>query len=132
MIRQNEVEIHQCRNDLNMWLDAKSTMWNQRSRNTWLVSRDRNTGFFHAKASNCFQRNTIKGLCDENRVWHEEDVMVENIAVRYYKSLFQSNEHCDGTEVVEAIHIVVSSLMNSSLSLEFKAKEVRRALKQMH
>lgn len=98
-----------------MWLDAKSTMWNQRSHNTWLVSGDRNIGLFHAKASNRFQRNTIKGLCDENKVWHEKDVMVENIAVGYYKSLFQSNEHCDATKVVEAIQTAVSSSMNSSL-----------------
>lgn len=107
-------------------------MWNQQSRNTWLVSADRNTGFFHVKASNRFQRNTIKGLCDETGAWHEEDIMVENIVVGYFNSIFQSNEQCDATEVVEAIQPVVSSSMNSSLSLEFKAKEVTRALKQMH
>ena len=33
---------------------------------------------------------------------------------------------------MEAIQPVVLSSMNSSLSLEFKAKEVTRALKQMH
>lgn len=81
-------------------------MWNQQSHNTWLVSEDRNTGFFHVKASNRFQRNTIKGLCDETGAWHEEDIMVENIVVGYN--------------------------VNSSLSLEFKAEEVTRALKWMH
>ena len=62
-----------------MWLDAESTMWNQRSRNTWLVSRDRNIGFFHAKASHLFQHNTIKGLCDVAGVWQEEDQIMEDI-----------------------------------------------------
>ena len=107
-------------------------MWNQRSHNTWLVSGDQNTGFFHVKASNRFQRNTIKGLRDETGTWHEEDVMVENIVVGYFNSIFQSNEQCEATEVVEAIQPVVSNSMNSSLSLEFKAKEVIKALKQMH
>ena len=57
--RQTEKEIFEVRRDLNMWLDAESTMWNQRSRNKWLVSRDRNTGFFHAKASHLFCKIVI-------------------------------------------------------------------------
>lgn len=106
MTRQGEVEILQYQKDLNIWLDAESTMWNQWSSNTWLVSGDRNTGFFHAEASNRFQRNTIKGICDEIGAWHKEDVMVENIVVGYFISIFQTNEQCDAIEVVEAIQPV--------------------------
>ena len=38
-------EIIEVRKALNVWLDAESTMWQQRSRNLWLTSGDRNTSF---------------------------------------------------------------------------------------
>lgn len=63
--RDIKKETKEVRYSLNVLLDAEGTMWNQRSRNTWLVSEDRSIGYFHAKASNCFQKNSIKGLCDE-------------------------------------------------------------------
>ena len=45
-------------------MDMESVMWNQRSRNMWLVDRDRNTCFFHTKASHRHQHNSILGLCN--------------------------------------------------------------------
>ena len=41
--------------------------------NLWLTSGDRSTSFFHAKASNKFQWNSIRGLCDEASTWNEDD-----------------------------------------------------------
>ena len=37
---------------------------------------DRNTSFFHAKASNVRQRNSIKGMCDAKGIWQEDDRQV--------------------------------------------------------
>lgn len=37
--------------DLNYWLEKEDSMWRQRSRLNWFQSGDRNTSFFHAKAS---------------------------------------------------------------------------------
>lgn len=86
--RDTEKEIKEVRHSLNVWLDAESTTWNQRSRNTWLVSGDRNTGYFHAKAFNRFQKNSIKGLCDETITWQDEEKTMERIVVDYFESIF--------------------------------------------
>ena len=49
---ETDREIFEVRKMLNTWLDAENTMWKQRSRNFWLIDRDRNTSFFHAKTTN--------------------------------------------------------------------------------
>ncbi|XP_075651332.1 uncharacterized protein LOC142621846 [Castanea sativa] len=48
----NADEIHKVRKALNCWLDAENTMWHQRARSMWITDGDRNTNFFHQKASN--------------------------------------------------------------------------------
>ena len=97
-----------------------------------MVSGDRNTSFFHAKASHHFQRNTIQGLCDEDGSWQENDEALECIALDYFNLIFKSNGPIDAIEVMEAIQPMVSRSMNGALLMEFRAEEVTKALKQMH
>jgi hypothetical protein len=50
-------------------LKRQETMWRQRSRAVWLQDEDRNTKFFHNKASQRAKVNEIKKLKDEDGVW---------------------------------------------------------------
>ena len=130
--RTTDEDIRETRKNLNLRLDAESTMWRQRSRNTWLVSGDQNTSFFYAKTSHRFQRNTIQGSCDEDGSWQESDEAMKRIALDYFNSIFKSNRPTDLIEVVETIQLVVSRSMNRALLIEFRAEEVTKALKQMY
>ena len=130
--RTTDEDIRETLKNLNLWLDADSTMWRQRSRNTWLVSGDQNTSLFYAKISHQFQRNTIQGSCDEDRSWQESDEAMECIALDYFNSIFKSNRPTDVIEVVETIQLMVSRSMNRALLMEFRAEEVTKALKQMY
>ena len=62
-------EVEETRVELNRMLAVEEDMWHQRSRNCWLKSGDRNTSFFHAKASNRHQRNTILRIRDPGDNW---------------------------------------------------------------
>ena len=89
--------------NLNCWLENEDAMWLQRSRISWLQNDDRNTRFFHEKASSHFRKNFIEGLLDENWQWQEDESKVEGIVVDYYKSLFQSCNPTDFSEILEAV-----------------------------
>ncbi|XP_024178589.1 uncharacterized protein LOC112184556 [Rosa chinensis] len=56
---------------LNELMSLDEMYWRQRSRAIWLKDGDRNSRFFHKKASNRRQKNRIKGLFDVNGVWQE-------------------------------------------------------------
>ena len=93
---------------------------------------DRNTSFFHAKASARQRKNLIEGLLDAEEVWRTDEKRVEEIAVEYYETLFTSSNLTDFTELVQAIQPKVSAAMNHMLVGDFTADECRRALKQMY
>ena len=78
-------EIQETKLELNRMLLVVEDMWQQRSRNYWLTSGDRNTSFFHTKASNRHQRNIITRIKDSNNVWQEDEKTMGRIFVEYFK-----------------------------------------------
>ena len=125
-------QIHEVRKALNCWLDAENTMWHQRAKHMWITDGDRNTLFFHQKASNRRQQNTIQGLTNDNRTWHEDDQMMEKIVLEYFSNIFQSSRPTDTAAIVAVIQSVVTDSMNRFLCQPFQAEEVYKTLKQMH
>ncbi|KAL0013096.1 hypothetical protein SO802_000165 [Lithocarpus litseifolius] len=107
-------------------------MWHQQSRHLWITDGDRNTSFFHQKASNRKDWNSIKGLIDEQGVWQEDDHVMERIIVDYFSTIFQTAGPIDTSAIIEAIQLVVTPSMNEYLYQPFQAEEVQKALKQMH
>ncbi|XP_075665228.1 uncharacterized protein LOC142634864 [Castanea sativa] len=115
--------------ELNCWLEKENTMWKQRSRLNWFQAGDRNTRFFHAKASSRFQKNLIEGVFDSYEVWREDGREIEEVFVDYYSGLFSSSNPSDFAEIVNAVQPKVNDDMNARLIKEFQADEVYRALK---
>ena len=56
--------IRKLENRLDCLLDKEEMYWKQWSRSDWLQNGDRNTKFFHMKASTRRAHNSIKGLRD--------------------------------------------------------------------
>ena len=107
-------------------------MWKQRSRNCWLQSGDKNTSFFHEKASRRQQRNTISRLLDSNGIWQDDEETTGHILVEYFQELFTSSCPSVSEELLEAIHPKVTNRMNEILLQDFRVAEVEKALRQMH
>ncbi|XP_024155813.1 uncharacterized protein LOC112163786 [Rosa chinensis] len=108
------------------FLDAKET--------TWLKDGDRNTRFFHQKASNRKQRNYLKGLFDSAGVWQDTPGGIETIVLDYYNSLFRSTNVSDVQRepVLSSLVPVITPNLGASLLLEYSADEIKQALFQMY
>lgn len=61
-------EINNLRKEINDLLDSEEIMWQQQAKVQWLKLGDRNTKYFHSKASERRRKNTILGLENEDGI----------------------------------------------------------------
>lgn len=66
-------------------LSQEEAFWTQRSKVLWLKEGDRNTNFFHRKASNLLRKNKINGLFDKQGQWFEDDEGLEQMSLKGLK-----------------------------------------------
>lgn len=132
LLHETAREIETLRKEINELLTKEEVMWNQRSRALWMKCGDRNTGFFHATASQRKRYNRIDGLWGDDGLWHEDKDGVEEIIADYFKNIFRSDQPSDydGREVVMDIRITTD--MNTMLLEKFRVEEIRDALNQMN
>ena len=69
---------------------------------------DKNTSFFHSKASQRRQRNYIKGILDSQGSWWEDIEEVAEVAVDYFKNMFSTGACSRIEECLEAVQQKVS------------------------
>ena len=127
----------QCNNletKLDELLNKHEAYWFMRSRVTEVRDGDRNTSYFHHKASQRRARNRMKGLFDDNGVWQEEDEKLETIVENYYHQLFESSEPTPTAmhAVLQHMRRIVAPEMNTHLLKPYTKAEIFEALSQMH
>ena len=105
-------------------------MWQQRSHAHWLSSADKNTSFFHSKASQRYRRNKIEGIRDNNGNLCVDNEGISALLVSYYQQLFTSSNPNGIETVLEVVPHVVTEEMNTDLTREFTKAEVVHALKK--
>ena len=115
--------------ELNCWLEKEDVILLQRSRINWFREGDRNTRYFHSKASARYQNNLIDGMEDLNGNWQEDISIVEGIIVDYYSALFSTSNPTDFVELLDALEPKVTGAMNQMLLRDFQESEVKKALK---
>ena len=112
-------EINVLRKEINDLLDSEENMWQQRSRVQWLGLGDRNTKYFHSKASERRKKNTITGLMDENGNWCDSTESIAAVAVSYFEKLFSTSYPSRISKVTNTIPTRVTDEMNQWLIKEF-------------
>ena len=93
---------------------------------------DRNTKFFHEKASARYKKNLIKGLIDENGRWLEGDEHVEKLMLQYYERFFTSSDLAEFEEILDTVQHKVTPRMNQVIVKDFSEVEVKNTIKQMY
>lgn len=74
--------------ELDRLLALEEYYWKQRSRSEWPRGGDRNTKFFHSKATQRRNKNLIKGLEDANGVWVSDKGDIVNELENYFSEIF--------------------------------------------
>lgn len=118
-------------NKLQSLLGQEEAHWKQRSKAAWLREGDRNTRYFHQKASNRRQKNNIKGLFDKSGNWLTSPGDIEQIVVSYFTSMFNSKGEVLFDSILSAVPRRVTPEMNQLLVAEYSDTEIKDALFQM-
>lgn len=100
--------------------------WKQRGKSHWLREGDRNTSFFHSKASARRKMNWIHGLVDKQGTWQENKIIIQKIAVDHFCEMFTSIKPrvADMQRALDAIEPRVTPEINQALLQPFTAEEV--------
>jgi len=110
----------------------EEAMWHQRNRQCWLTDGDKNTAFFHHKASQRRRINNIIRLQDENDQWVEGAEHVRGLIMRYFKDIYTSRGVQNLHKITNLIHPKVTEEMNQKLMKQYTDEEVHEAIMQMH
>ena len=73
--------------DFKSWALMEETSWRQKSRETWLKERDRNTGFFHRMANAHKRRNCLKSISINGRKIEKEAEIREGLVNAFHNLL---------------------------------------------
>ncbi|KAL4323403.1 hypothetical protein GQ457_11G027310 [Hibiscus cannabinus] len=118
--------------ELRHLLNVQEVYWAQSSRVLWLSAGDRNTSFFHAKASTRRKKNALMGLCDANGHWRTTTRDVLRIASDYFVDLFSAGTLVDVPTFLEHISPSVTEDMNFGLMADFTSDEVISAFRDIN
>ncbi|KAL0006716.1 hypothetical protein SO802_008218 [Lithocarpus litseifolius] len=103
-------------------------MWQQRSKEHWMISGDRNSKYFHTRASQHFCCSRIVELRNSDGVLVLGEGNLSVMVRDYYKNLFLSSRLTEVDEIVQSIKTVVTANMNNSLSGKYSVKTGYRLL----
>jgi hypothetical protein len=128
---KRDEEIHKTNQALDELLQREEIMWRQRSRITWLKEGDRNTKFFHRKASWRQTKNKIKRLRDLNGQWTDDPEAIRELTHEFFKKLYSKDANICPSELINLIDEVISPEINSALCRDFSDEEISDALFQI-
>jgi len=128
---ESKVEFLEESKTLDDLLMKQEIYWAQRSRISWLKHGDKNTKFFHAKASQRRRRNHIQGIKDRDGNWVEEKEDIAEVATNYFNSLFNAGTCFQMNECLNTVMSKVTPDMQQMLSSEFTVTEIKTAVFQM-
>ncbi|XP_021721322.1 uncharacterized protein LOC110688870 [Chenopodium quinoa] len=87
---------------------------------------DKNTAYFHRKASRRRKMNRIYGLLNNDGVWREDEEQICNIVAEYFSNLFSSDNPTEFDEATAGLSTVVRDAMNAVLEEEPTSVEIKK------
>lgn len=129
-----ELQIRKLEVELESLLEEEEKHWKIRSGEDWLKWGDKNTKWFHAKASSKRKRNHMKGLFDVNELWVDNNKDMEEVTTKYFSDLFNTLDPKKEAmeKIINGFSKKISEEQIRSLDMPFSKEEVEAALKNMN
>jgi ribonuclease HI len=124
-------QIHSKELELDSLLENEEVWWSQRARVLWLQHGDRNTKFFHQKASQRKQRNNIESIQDIHGTTHYDHDNIEQTLTNHFKTLFTSQATHNIEMTVAVVNNRITPEMYEFLNSPYTAYDVFEAIKYM-
>ncbi|KAL5822624.1 hypothetical protein ACOSQ4_020524 [Xanthoceras sorbifolium] len=107
--------------------------WKQRSRVDWLLAGDKNSKFFHRRATARKKKNQISSLLDSRGVRRESEQGMSSVVFDYFSDLFRSIQplSSDFSTATSFLERKVDAQMAGRLGEAFTRAEVRSAVFEM-
>ena len=131
LTEENKVEFLEVSKRLDDLLLKQEIFWHQRSRVSLLKHGEKDTKFFHSKASQRRRRNFIQGIRDQQQVWVEEINDITRVATNYFESMFSTNGCVKMEECLNTVPYRVTLDMLDVLSNEYSVEEIKATFFQM-
>ncbi|KAK4388231.1 hypothetical protein Sango_2429700 [Sesamum angolense] len=98
-------------------LKKEETLWKQRGKAVWLKEGDRNTPFFHARATERRQHKEIKRLKTVTKEVTVEPMEIKRVVLEYFSSIFTSSRPQEDVikEIITCLEPKVTEAMNLEL-----------------
>ena len=109
------------RSEVNDLLDKENRIWFQRSRSLWTVHEDKNSKYFHSKATQRFWKNNIDDIRNSLGHWTTDSKEVADCLINHCLILLSSTGNSQPEETINIIPCLVTSGMNEQLNSEFMA-----------
>lgn len=128
-------DVHGARLHLENLLGEEEIYWRQRARVEWLQWGDRNSRWFHQRATQRRKYNHMEGLMDANGDYVQEEEGMVKVISAYFNEVFASNQKHDSVELQWFLDHVQPGLdveAKAMLNMRYTEEELLVALKQMH
>jgi hypothetical protein len=117
--------------ELDNLLESEELWWSQRSRVLWLQHGDKNTKFFHQKASHRRQRNKIEVIKDKQGNLQYDYDNIERTLVEHFQELFTSQTTHNIDRVAAVVKGRIKEEEMEHLNAKFTKEEVVSAISEM-
>jgi hypothetical protein len=112
-------------------LYREEILWMQRSRIAWLREGDRNTKFFHRRASWRSKKNRIRKLKRPDGTWTQDTQEMEDLARDFMQNLYTREDGINPNIITDLLQARINGEMNDKLCAPFSDMEISDALFQI-
>lgn len=111
-------------------LQQREIFWKQRAKVEWLREGNRNTKYFHARATERKKKNSFEQLRNKEGVWCNWENGLQGVISDYFSELYTS-QASDSSLILNYLPRAVSDEDNMELLRGFTREEVREAVFDM-